>query len=121
MRLLPSVHELLLGIKMHMALGCMHSMALTLILNLVLILTRWPWRSSACTATGSSTGISSRRLELGLGLALTLTLTLARFVYRDLKSENVLVASDGHLKLADFGTAKRLPEVKVVLWCWCWW
>ena len=33
-----------------------------------------------------------------------------RYVYRDLKPENILVASDGHLKLADFGTAKRLPE-----------
>lgn len=33
-----------------------------------------------------------------------------RLVYRDLKSENILVASDGHLKLADFGTAKRLPD-----------
>ena len=32
-------------------------------------------------------------------------------VYRDLKAENVLVASDGHLKLTDFGTAKRLPQV----------
>ena len=31
-----------------------------------------------------------------------------RYVYRDLKPENILVATDGHLKLADFGTAKRL-------------
>lgn len=28
--------------------------------------------------------------------------------YRDLKPENILIDADGHLKLVDFGFAKRL-------------
>ena len=31
-----------------------------------------------------------------------------RIVYRDLKPENLLIASDGHLKITDFGFAKQI-------------
>ncbi|KAI8808367.1 kinase-like domain-containing protein [Cladochytrium replicatum] len=31
-------------------------------------------------------------------------------VYRDLKPENILVSATGHMKLADFGFAKRIPD-----------
>lgn len=30
--------------------------------------------------------------------------------YRDLKPENLLIASDGHLKITDFGFAKKITE-----------
>jgi serine/threonine protein kinase len=33
-----------------------------------------------------------------------------KIAYRDLKPENLLVASDGHLKITDFGFAKRIDD-----------
>ena len=33
-----------------------------------------------------------------------------KIIYRDLKPENVMVAMDGHLKLTDFGFAKRMQK-----------
>ena len=29
-------------------------------------------------------------------------------IYRDLKTENILIAADGHIKLSDFGFAKKI-------------
>lgn len=33
-----------------------------------------------------------------------------RIVYRDLKPENLMIASDGHIKLVDFGFSKLLQD-----------
>ena len=37
-------------------------------------------------------------------------LHLRDFAYRDLKPENLLIASDGHLKITDFGFAKKIVD-----------
>jgi cGMP-dependent protein kinase len=37
---------------------------------------------------------------------------LKNIIYRDLKPENVMVENDGHLKLIDMGTAKKLTSNK---------
>ena len=34
---------------------------------------------------------------------------LCRYIYRDLKPENLMIGTDGYLKLVDFGYAKRIP------------
>ena len=33
-------------------------------------------------------------------------------IYRDLKPQNILIANDGHLKLIDFGFAKKMKDIK---------
>ena len=34
-----------------------------------------------------------------------------KIIYRDLKPENILLSQDGHIKLADFGLAKKLNSI----------
>ena len=36
-----------------------------------------------------------------------------KIIYRDLKPENILLSKDGHIKLADFGLAKKLTNQNV--------
>lgn len=38
-----------------------------------------------------------------------------KIAYRDLKPENLLIAADGHLKITDFGFAKRITEKSLTL------
>lgn len=33
-----------------------------------------------------------------------------QIAYRDLKPENLLIAGDGHLKITDFGFAKKIKD-----------
>ena len=37
-------------------------------------------------------------------------LHLRKIAYRDLKPENLLIAADGHLKITDFGFAKKIVD-----------
>ena len=41
------------------------------------------------------------------------------FIYRDLKSENVMLAMDGHLKLIDLGFARHCPRDSLVRGDFC--
>jgi len=38
-------------------------------------------------------------------------------IYRDLKPENILIDREGHIKLADFGFAKRLKGARTFTLC----
>ena len=44
-------------------------------------------------------------------------LYFAHFLFRDVKPENVLVDSEGHIKLADFGSAAHLSPDMLVRNC----
>jgi eukaryotic-like serine/threonine-protein kinase len=57
---------------------------------------------------------ADRVLDFGRQLASALAHAHDRgVVHRDLKSNNVIVTSDGHVKVLDFGLAKRLTETDV--------
>lgn len=36
-------------------------------------------------------------------------------IYRDLKPENILIDGDGHIRICDFGFAKRLEDKRLVI------
>jgi serine/threonine protein kinase len=40
-----------------------------------------------------------------------------RICYRDMKPENILIGADGHIRMSDFGFAKKLIEDKTLTVC----
>lgn len=64
---------------------------------------------SLCVDTGRMDEGSARLYTAEVVLALE-ALHSHDFVFRDLKPENLLLAADGHLKLADFGFVRRCGE-----------
>ncbi len=60
--------------------------------------------------------------DVALFYATELVLTLEylhqqRIVFRDLKPENVLIGCDGHIRLGDFGFAKKIHKEKTYTIC----